>query len=115
MARLSVDDTDRAGAAKFCRHCPGRGAQGRSAGCSRRGATRQGSSPASVAYVAILTVRAVKLYADGALGSRGAALLAPYSDDPGNTGLLVSSEAHLAEVAKRARAVPRPRQRRPRP
>ncbi len=36
-----------------------------------------------------LVIRAVKLRADGALGSRGAALLAPYSDDPGNTGLLV--------------------------
>lgn len=35
-----------------------------------------------------LTVRSVKLYADGALGSRGAALLAPYSDDPHNHGLL---------------------------
>ena len=30
----------------------------------------------------------VKFFMDGALGSRGAALLAPYSDDPGNTGLL---------------------------
>ena len=57
-----------------------------------------------IAYGNRLTVRAVKLYADGALGSRGAALLAPYSDDPGNTGLLVSTEAHLADVAKRARA-----------
>lgn len=35
-----------------------------------------------------VTTRAVKLYADGALGSRGAALLAPYSDDPSNTGLM---------------------------
>jgi predicted amidohydrolase YtcJ len=35
-----------------------------------------------------LTVRAVKLYADGALGSRGAAMLAPNSDDPRNSGLL---------------------------
>ncbi len=35
-----------------------------------------------------LTVRAVKLFADGALGSRGAAMLAPYSDDPNNRGLL---------------------------
>ncbi len=35
-----------------------------------------------------LTVRAVKLLVDGALGSRGAALLQPYSDDPGNRGLL---------------------------
>ncbi|HXF24159.1 MAG TPA: amidohydrolase family protein, partial [Gemmatimonadaceae bacterium] len=44
-------------------------------------------------------VRSIKLYADGALGSRGAALLSPYSDDPGNTGLLVSTEAHLQSVA----------------
>jgi hypothetical protein len=36
-----------------------------------------------------LTVRSVKYYIDGALGSRGAALLADYSDDPGNTGLLL--------------------------
>ncbi|PIW28438.1 MAG: amidohydrolase [Rhodobacterales bacterium CG15_BIG_FIL_POST_REV_8_21_14_020_59_13] len=35
-------------------------------------------------------VRAIKLYMDGALGSRGAALLEPYSDDPGNSGLLLS-------------------------
>src|SRR5437763_1142294 len=56
-----------------------------------------------IAYGNRLTVRAVKLYADGALGSRGAALLAPYSDDPGNSGLLVSKEEHLADVAKRAR------------
>lgn len=35
-----------------------------------------------------VTTRAVKLYADGALGSRGAALLAPYEDDPENSGLM---------------------------
>lgn len=35
-----------------------------------------------------LTVRAVKFYMDGALGSRGAALLEDYSDDAGNRGLL---------------------------
>jgi predicted amidohydrolase YtcJ len=34
-----------------------------------------------------LTVRAIKLYADGALGSRGAWLLEPYSDKPDSTGL----------------------------
>jgi predicted amidohydrolase YtcJ len=51
-----------------------------------------------------LTVRGVKMYADGALGSRGAALLAPYSDDPGNVGLLTSTEAHMEEVAKQALA-----------
>ncbi len=57
-----------------------------------------------IGYGDKLTVRAVKMYADGALGSRGAALLAPYSDDPGNSGLLVSKPEHLAGVAKRARA-----------
>ena len=39
-----------------------------------------------------LTIRALKLYIDGALGSRGAALIEPYRDDPGNRGLTVSSE-----------------------
>jgi len=47
-------------------------------------------------------IRAVKLYADGALGSRGAALLDPYADDPKNSGLLVSAPAHIQEVAARA-------------
>jgi predicted amidohydrolase YtcJ len=37
-----------------------------------------------------LAVRAVKISADGALGSRGAALLEPYSDEPGTSGLLVT-------------------------
>jgi hypothetical protein len=36
-----------------------------------------------------LVVGTVKLVADGALGSRGAALHAPYCDDPGNTGLVL--------------------------
>lgn len=47
-----------------------------------------------------LNVRSVKLYGDGALGSRGACLLHPYSDDPGNTGFLLSSPDHFNEVAK---------------
>jgi predicted amidohydrolase YtcJ len=34
-----------------------------------------------------LMVNTIKIYADGALGSRGALVLEPYSDDPGNTGL----------------------------
>jgi predicted amidohydrolase YtcJ len=54
-------------------------------------------------YGGHLTVRAVKLYADGALGSRGAALLAPYSDDPGNSGLMLATTEHLQDVATRAR------------
>jgi len=42
-----------------------------------------------------LTVRSVKIYADGALGSRGAALLEPYSDAPEQTGLMVTSEKDI--------------------
>jgi predicted amidohydrolase YtcJ len=47
-------------------------------------------------------IRSIKLYSDGALGSRGAALLEPYSDEPGNTGLLVSQPAHIQRVATEA-------------
>jgi predicted amidohydrolase YtcJ len=43
----------------------------------------------------LLTVRAVKLVADGALGSRGAALHEPYSDEPTTRGLLVTSPEQL--------------------
>jgi predicted amidohydrolase YtcJ len=58
--------------------------------------------PQSALYGDHLWIRAIKLYADGALGSRGAALLEPYSDDPNNRGLLVSAPAHIQEVASRA-------------
>ncbi|MCB1600639.1 MAG: viroplasmin family protein [Xanthomonadales bacterium] len=46
----------------------------------------------------------VKIYADGALGSRGAALLADYSDEPGNRGLLIQSPEHLREIIDKAAA-----------
>jgi predicted amidohydrolase YtcJ len=49
-----------------------------------------------------LTVRSIKLMADGALGSRGAALLAPYSDDPGNSGLLILAKSDIERVARDA-------------
>jgi len=49
-----------------------------------------------------LTVRAVKLYADGALGSRGAALLTDYSDAPGNRGLDVTPPAEIATLVEKA-------------
>jgi predicted amidohydrolase YtcJ len=58
--------------------------------------------PQSALYDSHLWIRAIKLYADGALGSRGAALLEPYSDDPGNRGLLLSAPAHIQDVAARA-------------
>jgi predicted amidohydrolase YtcJ len=40
--------------------------------------------------------------ADGAMGSRGAAFFQPYSDDPGNTGLLILSRADIERVARQA-------------
>jgi predicted amidohydrolase YtcJ len=46
-----------------------------------------------------LTLSAFKVYADGALGSRGASLLQPYSDKPGWSGFLLSSAAHFDSVA----------------
>lgn len=48
-----------------------------------------------------LNVRAFKVYADGALGSRGACLLHPYSDMPNKTGFLLSEIKHFEEVAKK--------------
>jgi len=55
--------------------------------------------PQSALYDGRLWIRSIKLYSDGALGSRGAALLDPYSDDAGNYGLLVSAPAHIRAVA----------------
>jgi predicted amidohydrolase YtcJ len=49
-----------------------------------------------------LSVRAIKLYADGALGSRGAALLAAYSDDPASSGWLLAPRGRIADVTERA-------------
>ena len=51
---------------------------------------------------ALLTARSIKLYSDGALGSRGAALLEDYSDDAGNRGLLIEPEKVLSSYAKKA-------------
>src|SRR5260370_34959282 len=45
----------------------------------------------------LLKVRAVKPFADGALGSRGAALFEPYEDEPGNTGLWLLEPPELEE------------------
>src|SRR6185503_12585229 len=53
-------------------------------------------------YDGRLWIRAIKLSADGALGSRGAALLEPYSDDPGNTGLITTTADRVKSVAVRA-------------
>lgn len=47
-------------------------------------------------------LRAVKLYSDGALGSRGAALMAPYSDEPSSRGLLFSRFAEMDAMMAKA-------------
>lgn len=49
-------------------------------------------------YHGFLTMRAVKVYMDGALGSRGAALVQSYTDDPGNYGLTEMSEKDLENL-----------------
>lgn len=46
----------------------------------------------------LLEIRAVKLMADGALGSRGAALIEPYSDQPEQKGLLVTTPDRLTAL-----------------
>lgn len=49
-------------------------------------------------------LRAVKLYSDGALGSRGAALIKPYSDEPHSHGLLFYKTAQMDAMMKKAMA-----------
>ena len=46
-----------------------------------------------------LNVRSFKVYGDGALGSRGACLLEPYTDKPGHRGFLLSKPEHFDSVA----------------
>ena len=50
----------------------------------------------------MLTIRSMKLYMDGALGSRGAALVEQYSDDPGNRGLTMLGAAELESLVRDA-------------
>lgn len=49
-----------------------------------------------------LHIRSFKLYSDGALGSRGACLINPYSDDPGNYGMIINDTTELREIAELA-------------
>ncbi len=49
-----------------------------------------------------LTVNSIKLYADGALGSRGALLKDPYEDDPHNVGLQIKPAAYYKDICKQA-------------
>ena len=58
--------------------------------------------PQSGLYDGRIWIRSIKISADGALGSRGAALLEPYSDEPGHSGLVLVPESRIREVAVRA-------------
>lgn len=49
-----------------------------------------------------LDIRAIKLMADGAMGSRGAALISDYSDDKGRKGHMIISEKYISDVAELA-------------
>jgi hypothetical protein len=49
-----------------------------------------------------LTIRGFKLFADGALGSRGAALLQPYTDTPQTKGLITTPEAKVYELTRQS-------------
>ena len=53
-------------------------------------------------YNNYLNIRTIKFHADGVLGSRGSALLEPYSDDPGNSGMLSMPADELRSKITRA-------------
>jgi len=55
-------------------------------------------------YSPYLEARTIKMVLDGAMGSRGGAMLEPYSDDPGNVGLLMWKEPDLMRVLTQAKA-----------
>ena len=70
-----------------------------SIGISERGRERVRDMQGGMSAESPLVVtNAVKLYADGALGSRGAALLSPYEDDPENSGLMTLDEGTALSV-----------------
>ena len=61
-----------------------------------------GPGPGPWLYDDRLRISGVKLYADGALGSRGALLKAPYGDAPSQTGLAITPETALKNMMSRA-------------
>jgi hypothetical protein len=58
--------------------------------------------PRAALYEGRLWIRSIKITADGALGSRGAALLEDYSDEPGNRGLITADSGYMRRVAAKA-------------
>ncbi|HET6276450.1 MAG TPA: amidohydrolase [Candidatus Cybelea sp.] len=63
-------------------------------------AAHAGDGSVEAAYNGRLWIRAIKMYADGALGSRGAALLEAYADDPGNLGLILTPQRRIESVTQ---------------
>jgi predicted amidohydrolase YtcJ len=61
-----------------------------------------GTGPTQWLYDDRLRLNGIKLYLDGALGSRGAALKAPYADSPGNSGLWLTNGTQLRNNMSRA-------------
>ena len=61
-----------------------------------------GPGPTPWLYDDRLRLNGVKLYADGALGSRGAMLKAPYADDPAQRGLAITNATQLRNLMSRA-------------
>ncbi|MFU7527694.1 amidohydrolase [Qipengyuania sp. ASV99] len=61
-----------------------------------------GPSPTPWLYQDRLRLNGIKLYVDGALGSRGATLKQPYSDEPGTSGLALTTPAQLRNRMSRA-------------
>lgn len=64
---------------------------------------RQGPEP-DVAGNGRLAIRSLKLFSDGALGSRGAALLEPYTDADYHSGLVLTPASAIEDIAGRAAA-----------
>ncbi len=61
-----------------------------------------GTGPTPWLYDDRLRLNGIKLYVDGALGSRGAALKEPYADEPGTSGLAMTTPAQLRNLMSRA-------------
>ena len=61
-----------------------------------------GPGPTPWLYDDRLRLNGVKLYVDGALGSRGASLKAPYADAPGTRGLRITTDTQLKNLMSRA-------------
>lgn len=56
--------------------------------------------PQNALYDGRLWIRAIKIVSDGALGSRGAALLEDYADEPGNRGLVRTPQERIEQIAE---------------